>query len=163
MFITSYAPFGADGIIIRVEADIRRGIPGADITGLAQAAVKESRERARAAFRNSGFEFPRDRVLINLAPAGVRKDGASLDLPIALAVMAAAGLIPPPDDLMALGELELSGSLRPVRGALAAIAGGLEAGIQGFIVPVENAAEARILAKGKTAAASTLKEAAEAV
>ncbi|MDR2446425.1 MAG: YifB family Mg chelatase-like AAA ATPase [Treponema sp.] len=163
MFITSYAPFGADGIIIRVEADIRRGIPGADITGLAQTAVKESRERARAAFRNSGFEFPKDRVLINLAPAGVRKDGASLDLPIALAVMAATGSIPPPDDLMALGELELSGSLRPVRGVLAAIAGGLDAGVKGFIVPLENAAEARILAKDKTAATSTLKEAAEAV
>jgi magnesium chelatase family protein len=163
MFITSYAPFGADGIIIRVEADIRRGIPGADITGLAQAAVKEARERARAAFRNSGFEFPKDRVLINLAPAGVRKDGASLDLPIALSVMAAAGSIPPPDDLMALGELELSGCLRPVRGVLAAIAGGLEAGVKGFIVPLENAAEARVLAKDKTAAAATLKEAAEAV
>ncbi|MDR0374430.1 MAG: YifB family Mg chelatase-like AAA ATPase [Treponema sp.] len=163
MFITSYAPFGADGVIIRVEADIRRGIPGADITGLAQTAVRESRERARAAFRNSGFEFPRDRVLVNLAPAGVRKDGASLDLPIALAIMAAAGSIPPPDDLMALGELELSGNLRPVRGVLAAIAGGLESGIKGFIVPLENAAEARILAKDKTVAVATLKEAAEAV
>jgi magnesium chelatase family protein len=163
MFITSYAPYGADGIIIRVEADIRRGIPGADITGLAQTAVREARERARAAFRNSGFDFPKDRVLINLAPAGVRKDGASLDLPIALAIMAAAGAIPPPDDLMALGELELSGSLRPVRGVLAAIAGGLESGAKGFIVPVENGAEARILAKDKIAAVTTLKEAAEAV
>ncbi|MDR2793218.1 MAG: YifB family Mg chelatase-like AAA ATPase [Treponema sp.] len=163
MFITSYAPYGADGIIIRVEADIRRGIPGADITGLAQTAVREARERARVAFRNSGFDFPKDRVLINLAPAGVRKDGASLDLPIALAVMAAAGMIPPPDDLMALGELELSGSLRPVRGVLAAIAGGLASGIKGFIVPAENGAEARILAKDKIAAVATLKDAAEAV
>ncbi len=163
MYILSYAPFGAEGIIIRVEADIRRGIPGADITGLAQAAVREARDRVRVAFRNSGFEFPKDRVLINLAPAGVRKDGASLDLPIALAVMAAASIIPKTDDLMALGELELSGDLRPVRGALAATAAGLTAGVQAFIVPVENAAEAEILAPGKVAVVSNLKEAARAV
>ena len=75
MQIMAYAPFGADGIIIRVEADIRRGIPGIDITGLAEGAVLEARERVRAAFRNSGYTFPLDRVLINLAPAGVRKDG----------------------------------------------------------------------------------------
>ncbi|MCL2834894.1 MAG: ATP-binding protein, partial [Treponema sp.] len=86
MHILSYVPWGADGIIIRVEADIRRGIPGIDITGLAEGAVREARERVRAGFRNSGFTFPEDRVLINLAPAGLRKDGASLDLPIAISV-----------------------------------------------------------------------------
>jgi magnesium chelatase family protein len=196
MFIHTYTPFGADGIIIRVEADIRRGIPGIDITGLAEGAVREARERVRAAFRNSGFTFPQDRVLINLAPAGMRKDGASLDLPIALAVMAAAGLIPhtgpdpelPPgitgetagpgragsltgEPLLVMGELELSGRIRPVRGVLAATAAGLKAGIREFIVPAENAREAAILAGNKAAddrpaqgsrfaAAATLTEAA---
>jgi magnesium chelatase family protein len=141
----AYAPYGAGGIIIRVEADIRRGIPGIDITGLAEGAVREARERVRAAFRNSGFTFPLDRILINLAPAGLRKDGAALDLPIALAVMAAAGLAPVPPNILVMGELELSGKIRPVRGVLAAIAGGLEEGITEFIVPTENKGEAAIL------------------
>ncbi|GHV73501.1 Mg chelatase [Spirochaetia bacterium] len=176
MLINTYAIFGADGIIIRVEADIRRGIPGIDITGLAEGAVREARERVRAAFRNSGFVFPLDRVLINLAPAGLRKDGASLDLPIALAVMTAAGLIPQTGsgtldaaasdeaasdaELLVMGELELSGRIRPVRGILAATAAALKAGIREFIVPAENAREAAILAPGRFAAAATLAEAA---
>ena len=146
MHVMAYVPYGADGIVIRVEADIRRGIPGIDITGLAEGAVREARERVRASFRNSGFDFPTDRILINLAPAGVRKEGASLDLPIAISVMAAAGMAPVPDNLMVLGELELSGRVRPVRGVLAAVAAGLNAGIEGFIVPRENFSEAAVLA-----------------
>jgi magnesium chelatase family protein len=163
----TYSPYGTDGIIIRVEADIRRGIPGVDITGLAEGAVREARERVRAAFRNSGFVFPQDRVLINLAPAGVRKDGAALDLPIALAVMLAMESVatPPnsekPVSLMVLGELELSGRLRPVRGVIAAVDAGLCAGIGNFIVPAENAREAAIMAPGKFAAPETLAGAAE--
>jgi magnesium chelatase family protein len=164
-----YAPFGVDGIIIRVEADIRRGIPGIDISGLAEGAVREARERVRAAFRNSGYEFPPDRILINLAPAGVRKEGAALDLPIALAVMAAAGIAPPPDKLLVMGELELSGSVRPVRGVLAAMAAGLKEGIRDFIVPAGNAREAAILAgqtslgEGSFVAVSHLQEALHAL
>jgi magnesium chelatase family protein len=145
MSVMAYAPYGAGGVIIRVEADIRRGIPGIDITGLAEGAVREARERVRAAFRNSGFSFPLDRILINLAPAGLRKDGAALDLPIALSVMAAAGLAPVPPNLLVMGELELSGRIRPVRGVLAAVAAGLEEGITEFIVPAENGEEAAIL------------------
>ena len=163
MSVMAYAPYGAGGVIIRVEADIRRGIPGIDITGLAEGAVREARERVRAAFRNSGFKFPLDRILINLAPAGLRKDGAALDLPIALAVMAAAGLAPVPANLLVMGELELSGRIRPVRGVLAAIAAGLDEGIREFIVPAGNVAEAAILPAVRFAAASTLREAADAL
>jgi magnesium chelatase family protein len=171
MSVMAYAPYGADGIIIRVEADIRRGIPGIDITGLAEGAVREARERVRAAFRNSGFSFPLDRILINLAPAGLRKDGAALDLPIALSVMAAAGLAPVPPGLLVMGELELSGRIRPVRGVLAAIAAGLKEGIAECIVPAENAREAAILAGGdgsgnpgiRFTAAATLREAVHAL
>ena len=163
MYVMAYAPYGADGIIIRVEVDIRRGIPGIDITGLAEGAVREARERVRAAFRNSSFPFPQDRILINLAPAGVRKDGASLDLSIALSVMAASGFIPVPENLMALGELELSGRIRPVRGVLAATDAGLRAGLREFIVPAGNAEEAAILASGRFAAAATLTEAVHAL
>jgi magnesium chelatase family protein len=180
----AYSPYGADGIIIRVEVDIRRGIPGVDITGLAEGAVREARERVRAAFRNSGFAFPQDRVLINLAPAGVRKDGAALDLPIALAVLLASGFVKSvgsaklpdsaeaggsvesagsgdPVSVMVLGELELSGRLRPVRGVIAAVDAGLRTGIGSFMVPAENAREAAIMAPGHFAAPGTLAEAAE--
>jgi magnesium chelatase family protein len=167
MQIMTYVPYGAEGIIIRVEADIRRGIPGIDITGLAEGAVREARERVRASFRNSGFVFPPDRILINLAPAGVRKEGASLDLPIALSVMTAAGLIPKAEvitePLMVLGELELSGRLRQVRGVLAATAGGLRSGIRDFIIPAENAEEAAVLTSGCFAAVNTLQEAVHAL
>ncbi|MDR0400991.1 MAG: YifB family Mg chelatase-like AAA ATPase [Treponema sp.] len=167
MEIFSYAPFGASGIVIRVEVDIRRGIPGVDISGLAEGAVREARERVRAGFRNSGYQFPPDRVLINLAPAGLRKEGTALDLPIALAVMTAAGLAPPAEALMVLGELELSGRVRPVRGVLAAVAAGIGEGIRDFIVPRENIGEALILAKEKSgvrvAAAASLKEALHAL
>jgi magnesium chelatase family protein len=163
-------PYGAGGIIIRVESDIRRGIPGVDITGLAEGAVREARERVRAAFRNSGFSFPLDRILINLAPAGLRKDGAALDLPIALSVMAAAGLAPVSGEILVMGELELSGSIRPVRGVLAAIAAGLNEGIAEFIVPAENAREAAILAEDRNSrqsvrffTAATLAEAVHAL
>jgi len=163
MHVLAYVPLGADGIIIRVEADIRRGIPGMDITGLAEGAVREARERVRASFRNSGFTFPSDRILINLAPAGVRKEEASLDLPIAISVMAAAGLVPVPDNLMVLGELELSGRLRPVRGVLAAVAAGRSAGIEKFIVPLENSSEAAVLGHSSFFAAATLAEAVHAL
>lgn len=163
MHVLSYVPFGADGIIIRIEADIRRGIPGIDITGLAEGAVREAKERVMAAFRNSGYTFPPDRILINLAPAGVRKAGAYLDLPIALAVLAAAKLAPSAEDLIVMGELELSGALRPVRGALAATVAGLQAGIRDFILPKENEREAAILATGNVSAVSTLREAVHAL
>jgi magnesium chelatase family protein len=167
--VLAYAPYGAGGVIIRVEADIRRGIPGIDITGLAEGAVREARERVRAAFRNSGFTFPLDRILINLAPAGLRKDGAALDLPIALAVMAAAGIVTVPPALLVMGELELSGNIRPVRGVLAAISGGLEEGITEFIVPAENKGEAVILYSAEKnpvmrfRAVASLREAVEAL
>ena len=163
MHVSSYAPYGTDGIVVRVEVDIRRGIPGVDMSGLADGAVREARERVRAAFRNSGFAFPQDRVLVNLAPAGVRKEGASLDLPIALAILAASGQAPLPADCMALGELELSGRVRPVRGVLAAAAAGLAAGADAFVVPAANGAEAAIVASGLVAAVANLSEAVHAL
>jgi len=158
MHVLAFTPQGSEGIIIRVEADIRRGIPGIDITGLAEGAVREAKERVRASFRNSGFSFPQDRILINLAPAGLRKEEASLDLPIAISVMAAAGMVAVPDKLMVLGELELSGRVRPVRGALAALSSALANGISEFIVPLENSSEAAVLSDIRFFAAATLAE-----
>ena len=88
--ITSYAPLGIEGQIISVEIDIRRGLPGIDIVGLPDSAVKEAKERVRVAIKNSGFYFPVQRILINLAPAAIKKEGACFDLPIALGIWIAS-------------------------------------------------------------------------
>lgn len=162
MDIVSFAHFGYEGEIIKVEADLRRGIPAVDMVGLPDGAVKEARERMRAAVRNSGFEFPRDRILINLSPADLRKEGSSFDLPIALAVLSAAnGMTHAESDLrvMVLGELELSGTVRPVKGVLAAVSRGLECGIRHYIVPAENLAEAEIRDTAVSAGVHTLNDA----
>jgi len=163
MSVFAFMPCGAGGIIVRVETDIRRGLPGVDISGLAEGAVREARERVRAAFRNSGFSFPADRILINLAPAGLKKEGASLDLPIALSVMAAANAVPISGDILVMGELELSGKIRPVRGVLAAMSAGIAEGIKEFIVPAENAGEAAILKDVRFTAAENLQGAVHAL
>ncbi|MDR2491388.1 MAG: YifB family Mg chelatase-like AAA ATPase, partial [Spirochaetaceae bacterium] len=164
MQIFSYVPYGYEGILVGIEADIRRAIPGVDITGLAAGAVREAKERVRAAFRNSGFKFPQDRVLINLTPAGVKKDGAGLDLSIALSIMTAAALVPNTAAcVLVLGELELSGVVRAGSGVLAAVAAGLDAGIGNFIVPAGNAAEAALLKKGNICGVSSLEESAAAL
>jgi magnesium chelatase family protein len=149
MTVIAHEPAGFEGKLVNVEVDIRRGIPGVDVVGLAAGAVKEAKERVRAAVRNSGFEFPLDRVLVNLAPADLPKEGSAYDLPIALALLGASGALPDPGrPFLALGELRLDGSVRPVRGVLPAVAAGLAAGIERFIVPRENAAEAGALRRG---------------
>ncbi|MDR0527755.1 MAG: YifB family Mg chelatase-like AAA ATPase [Spirochaetaceae bacterium] len=164
MFIMSFVPYGCEGVLVRIEVDIRRGIPGFDISGLAAAAVREAKDRVKAAFLNSGYNFPSDRILINLAPAGVKKDSAALDLPIALAVASAAGIVPKSGTTLVLGELELSGKLRPVRGVLAAVASAMKSGINQFVLPAQNRMEAEILVKPECiAGVSTLKEAIEAL
>ena len=89
MQIFSFSPFGYEGSLVTVEVDLRRGIPAIDLIGLADGAVKESRERMKSAIRNSGFEFPMERVLISLSPADLKKEGAGFDLALALAVLEA--------------------------------------------------------------------------
>lgn len=145
MEITSFAPTGFEGEVVKVEVDIRRGIPGMDIVGLPDGAVREARDRVRSALRNSGFQVPRDRVLINLGPAGIKKEGASFDLPIAVALLAASGQVPIPGDrpLMVLGELQLSGAVRPVRGVLSAVLAAGRDGAGAVMVPSDNVREAR--------------------
>ena len=148
MKIYSFSPFGYEGALVTVEVDLRRGIPAVDIVGLADGTVKESRERMRAAIRNSGFDFPPERVLISLSPADLKKEGAGFDLPIALAVLAAnaealgaAKFIAEP--ILVMGELELSGKIRPVKGIHAAVSTAVSSGIMRCIVPAQNADEAR--------------------
>jgi magnesium chelatase family protein len=160
MIVVAHEPAGFEGSLVHVEVDIRRGIPGVDLVGLAAGAVKEARERVRAAIRNSGYEFPLDRVLINLAPADLPKEGAAYDLPMALALLGASGALPEPGrPLLALGELRLDGTVRPVRGVLPAVAAALGAGVEVFIVPEDNAAEARALRRGRVFPIVRLEEA----
>lgn len=167
MQIYSFSPFGYDGSLVTVEVDIRRGIPAIDMVGLADGAVKESRERMKSAIRNSGFEFPAERVLISLSPADLKKEGAGFDLPVALAVLCASDsgnavrgngkLIE--ESVLVLGELELSGTLRPVRAVHAAAATAAAAGIRHCIVPKANGEEAREVLGMKVFAAESLSEA----
>ncbi len=160
MLIAAHEPEGYEGLLVSVEVDIRRGIPAVDLVGLAAGAVKEARERVRAASRNSGFDFPLDRVLVSLAPASFPKEGPGYDLPIALAVLCASGALPDPGrPFLASGELMLDGRVRPVRGILAAVAAGLGAGIEDFVVPLENVVEARSLGRGRIHGLSRLGEA----
>ena len=149
MTIYSFSPFGYEGALVTVEVDLRRGIPAIDIVGLADNAVKESRERMRSAIRNSGFDFPMERVLISLSPADLKKEGSGFDLPLALAVLSAqkegAGHSGSNDrnencePILVMGELELSGAIRPVRAIHAAASTALQAGITKCIVAQANA------------------------
>ncbi len=155
MRIISFSPFGYEGELVTVEVDLRRGIPAVDLVGLADSAVKEARERMRAAIRNSGFDFPPERVLISLSPADVKKEGAGFDLAIALAVLdiqkkcktsgyeaAVAHEKQTEQQILIMGELELSGKIRPVRGINAAVSTASAHGVKHCIVPVANAEEA---------------------
>ena len=135
---------GVDGFPIEVEVRVSSQLPRIDIVGLPEADVRESAARVRAAIASIGQPFPDRRVTVNLAPAGLRKSGAGLDLPIAVGILAAAGALPAPplDALTLVGELALDGRLRPVRGALALTLAARDAGRERVIVPADNGAEA---------------------
>lgn len=160
--VYSFSPFGYEGALVTVEVDLRRGIPAVDIVGLADGAVKESRERMRSAIVNSGFDFPSERVLISLSPSDLKKEGAGFDLPLALAVLIKShekDFNFMNEKLLIMGELELNGKLRPVRAVHAAAATAFACGITMCIVPYENAEEARQAGKMKVYGAKNLNEA----
>ena len=141
---------GISGYEVSVECFLSGGLPGFDVVGLPDAAVKESRERVRAAVKNCGAKFPVSRITVNLAPARLRKEGTVYDLPILLGIMAAAEELKPlPADAAFLGELSLSGALRPVTGVLPMALTAARLGIKALFVPAANAAEAT-LAEGVT-------------
>ena len=134
---------GIGGYEVDVECFLSNGLPGFDVVGLPDAAVKESRERVRAAIKTSGLKFPVSRLTVNLAPADTRKAGTVYDLPILLGILVCTGdLKPLPDDAAFLGELSLAGELRPVRGALPMALSARRLGIRSLYVPAENASEA---------------------
>lgn len=150
----SAAVYGIDALAVDIEANLRPSggefdtSPNITIVGLPDTAVRESRERIRAAISNSGFFFPLDKVTINLAPADLKKEGASFDLPIALSILGANGDISDLDGLdglMAVGELSLDGRVRPVRGVLSIALSAREIGCRHLLVPEENAREAAVV------------------
>lgn len=135
---------GIDAVPVEVEVDASPGLPGFQIVGLPDAAVQEARERVKVAVTNSGFKFPTRKVIVNLAPANLRKEGAAFDLPIALGILAVSGVVPPQALLRyaVCGELSLDGGLRPVRGALSLSEGASRSGPAALLLPESNAAEA---------------------
>lgn len=162
--IYSFSPFGYEGSLVNVEVDLRRGIPAVDVVGLADGAVKETRERVRSAVINSGFEFPSERVLISLSPADLKKEGAGFDLPVALGILNAkedSGIIE--ENVLVMGELELSGRVRAVKGIHAACSTAFASGIQYAIVPKANFEEACSVQGLKVAGVESLEEAVSAL
>jgi magnesium chelatase family protein len=145
--VLSSALLGIDAIIIDVEVDISQGLPQLATVGLPDGAVKESKDRVKAALKNSGYEFPNRKITVNLAPADVKKEGASFDLPISIGILAATGAIR--GDKLAryilLGELSLDGGVKPVRGCLSVAVAAREANLAGIIVPVENVCEGGVV------------------
>jgi magnesium chelatase family protein len=138
---------GVNARLVEVEVDVTGGLPMFTVVGLADTAVQEARERVRAAIRNSGHFFPPSRITANLAPADVRKEGSSFDLPIALGVLATQGIVPMEslNGLLCAGELALDGSLRPIQSAVNIALAALEHGFQSVILPPENAPEATVI------------------
>ncbi|MBA3406952.1 MAG: ATP-binding protein, partial [Solirubrobacterales bacterium] len=158
--------FALDGVEARhvwVEADIRRGLSAFTVVGLADKAVREARERVRAALQNSGFVFPQERITVNLAPANLRKVGPGFDLPLAVALLAASGQLPA--EAVAgcafVGELSLTGEVRAVRGALAVAEGVRRHGLERLLLPRGRAREAALVGQVEVIGVETLQEAVE--
>jgi magnesium chelatase family protein len=146
--LQSASTFGVSAFVVEIETHLENGLPAFVIVGLPDSAVREARERVSAAIKNSRLVFPQKKITVNLAPADVRKEGSGFDLPIAIGILTALGVIPPEstERTMILGELALDGTLRPVRGALPVA---MEAKKQGFtrlLLPAVNADEAAMVA-----------------
>lgn len=138
---------GVDGYIVEVEVDVSSGLPTHSTVGLPDQAVKESRDRVKAALQNVGFDFPAKRITVNLAPAWIKKVGSLFDLPIALGILATMGIVPQKrlDDYMFLGELALDGRVRYINGALSLTIAARDNGCKGIFLPQKNVQEAAVV------------------
>jgi len=149
MLATVYSSslIGIDAYTVEVEVDITRGLPSFSTVGLAEGAVRESKERVKAALKNSGYHFPTDRITVNLAPADIKKEGSAFDLPIAVGILTALGFVPPPalKGHLIMGELSLDGTVRPIKGALSTAIMAKEFNLKGVYLPSANAAEAAVV------------------
>jgi magnesium chelatase family protein len=143
--VFSASVLGVEGKLIEVEVDISSGLPQFTIVGLPDSSVRESSERVRAAIKNSGYQFPMDRITVNLAPADLRKEGASFDLAIAAGILSTTGQLKLPEECLILGELSLDGGIRSVPGILPMVEAARNHGIVKVLLPSPNAAEALLL------------------
>lgn len=145
--VNSGGVLGIDAYQIEVQVDVSIGMPHFALVGLPEGAVRESKERVRSSIKNSGYDYPNDRIIINLAPADIKKDNSGLDLPIAVGILSAMGVIPQRrlEDCMILGELSLNGEIKPVKGALPVAAACKEAGIPYLVLPRANCSEAAVV------------------
>ena len=143
----SSAIIGIDSFPVEVEVDITAGLPQFSTVGLPDASIRESKDRIKAAIKNSGYKFPTHHVTINLAPADIKKEGTSFDLPIAMAILAAQGMVSqePLTQYLLIGELSLDGSVKGVHGALSSAFTAHSLGIRGIVLPKENAGEAALV------------------
>ena len=156
----SFALQGIEGFGVHVEVDVNYGLPCFELVGLGDAVVRESRERIRSALKNSGFEFPAERIVVNLAPAERRKEGAVFDLPVALGILCATGQLLPERlrGLWFAGELSLNGAVKPVSGLLPMLIAARNAGALRAVIPYENRNEARYVSGTECYPVRTLKE-----
>jgi magnesium chelatase family protein len=163
--LRSAAVFGIQAFPVYVEVDVTFGLPSFTMVGLPDASVRESRDRVRSAIRNTGFDFPPHRITVNLAPADVRKAGSSFDLPIALGVLAASGVMARRhvDDVVLLGELSLDGGIQPARGVLPIAAAARREGLASILLPSANAPEAAVVERLRVIPVDSLSEAVTAL
>ncbi len=163
--LRSASVFGVDAYPVHVEVDVSFGFPSFSMVGLPDATVRESRDRVRAAIRNSGLEFPPHRITVNLAPADVRKAGSSFDLPIALGILAGSGCLTRRaiDDTVVLGELSLDGGINAIRGVLPIAVATRQAGVRRLLLPPPNALEASVVDGLDICTVRSLSEAIEAL
>lgn len=162
--VMSSAVLGIDAYAVEVEVDIAsRGLPFFSTVGLPDAAVKESKERVRAALKNTGFDFPLKQVIVNLAPADIKKEGSAFDLPIAIGMLIAEGVLTQEmvDGYLLVGELALDGRVKPVRGALSMAVHASRKGCRGMILPADNAEEAGVVEQVRVFGVRTLPQVVE--
>jgi len=145
--VLSSAVFGIDAYIVEVEVDIAQGLPAFATVGLPEGAVKESKDRVKAATKNCGYDFPSRRITVNLAPADIKKEGAAFDLPMAIGILAATEVVQKTklDRYFILGELSLDGQVKPIKGALSIAVAARNAGLRGILLPRENSKEAAVV------------------
>ena len=143
----SMALHGLEGFLIDVQVDISSGMPSWDVVGLPDVSVKESKERVRTAIKNSGYELFSRKIVVNLAPANIKKEGSIFDLPIAVGILKSLEVITQNqnDDILMIGELSLNGSLNPINGALPICIEAKKQGIKKIILPKQNEKEASII------------------
>ena len=145
--VNSAALYGIDALLVEVEIDLAAGLPQLATVGLAEGAVKESKDRIRAAVKNCGYSFPAKKITINLAPADIKKEGSAYDLPMAIGILAAEGLVQKNrlKEYLMVGELSLDGEVKPIRGALPIAVAAKREGLKGIILPEMNSREAAVI------------------